>query len=185
MEWHPSRQGVVSVIGSILMILQVVNGMIFWYTGVATYIIQNVWQGLPELREIGSVCSVIKLGFRVFLRGKAREFWGTQWSHCHPDLCRSSKQKVLERQRRRISPRLKDQCLHLRSNNSRQCLGWRHKTKVYRGWPFYQSYQGQVMLLVILTAVDRLAQAISLKTNASDCILPRHEIRIITSIGES
>ena len=40
------------------------------------------------------------------------------------------------------------------------------------------------MLLVILTAVDRLAQAISLKTNASDCILPR-EIRIITSIGES
>ena len=40
------------------------------------------------------------------------------------------------------------------------------------------------MLLVILTAVDRLAQAISLKTNASDCILPRHEIRIITSIGE-
>ena len=41
------------------------------------------------------------------------------------------------------------------------------------------------MLLVILTAVDRLAQAISLKTNVSDCILPRHEIRIITSIGES
>ena len=55
----------------------------------------------------------------------------------------------------------------------------------YFSWPFYQSYQGQVMLLVILTAVDRLAQAISLKTNASDCILPRHEIRIITSIGES
>ena len=55
----------------------------------------------------------------------------------------------------------------------------------YFSWPFYQSYQGQVMLLVILTAVDRLAQAISLKTNASDCILPRHEIRIITSLGES
>ena len=41
------------------------------------------------------------------------------------------------------------------------------------------------MLLVMPMAVDRPAQAISLKTNASDCILPRHEIRLSALVSET
>ena len=41
-------------------------------SGVVMFFIRNVWQGLLELRETGFVFFVIKLGFRVFPRGKAK-----------------------------------------------------------------------------------------------------------------
>ena len=37
------------------------------FAGVVTCIIRNVWQGLPEQRETGSVFFVIKLVFHGFL----------------------------------------------------------------------------------------------------------------------